>query len=218
MRLFIPPGVFRPRSDSWLLARITGECIRPDDHVLDVCTGSGVVAVEAALQGAERVVAVDVSWRAVLTAQINGLLNGVVVEGCRGDLLGPVAGERFNLIVSNPPYLPQGDDPDPARGPARAWEGGRDGRRFLDRLIAAAPAHLYPGGALLLVHSSVCGLDKTEERMRAAGLHPQVLERRRGPLGPLLSARARTLEEERLLEPGERVEDIIVLQGTLLGG
>jgi release factor glutamine methyltransferase len=217
MRLFIPPGVFQPRSDSWLLARVTGECVHPGDQVLDVCTGSGVVAVSAALEGARRVVAVDVSWRAVLTAQLNGLLNGVVVEGRRGDLLRPVAGERFDLIVSNPPYLPQGNDPEPARGQARAWEGGRDGRLFLDRLIVAAPGHLQPGGALLLVHSSICGLDKTEGRMRTAGLHPEVLERRRGPLGPLLSARARTLEGQKLLEPGERVEDIVIVRGRLDG-
>lgn len=215
MRLLIPAGVFRPRSDSWLLARAVRDATRPGDRVADVCTGSGLVAVSAALGGAGHVVAIDVSRRAVLTAQLNGALNGVRIDARRGDLLAPVAGERFDLIASNPPYLPGlAGLARPARGPARAWEGGPDGRTFLDRLIAAAPAHLRPGGALLIIHSSLCGLDATQEHMRAAGLRPDILLRRRGPLGPLLTARAPSLEARGLLRPGEREEYIAILRAT----
>jgi release factor glutamine methyltransferase len=185
-------------------------------RVLDVCTGSGVVAVGAALGGAAEVVAVDVSLRAVLTAQLNALLNGVRVDGRRGDLLEPVAGERFDLITSNPPYLP-GPQSLPTHGKRRAWEGGPDGRAFLDRLIAAAPAYLHPGGVLLLTHSSVCGLELTSERMRAAGLRPEVLSRHRGRFGPLLRARALELEARGLLAPGQREEDIAILKAQRAG-
>jgi release factor glutamine methyltransferase len=205
--------VFRPRSDSWLLARILADLVTPEAHVLDVCTGSGLVAVSAALAGARRVVAVDVCPRAVLAARVNAWWNGTRIDARRGDLFGPVGGARFDLIASNPPYLPGVAPPD--RGTARAWEGGHDGRAILDRLIDEAPGHLRPGGALLVIHSSVCGLERTERRMVAAGLQPEILVRRRGPLGPLLSARAPELEALGLLRPGEREEDIAIFRGCL---
>ena len=213
MRLVIPPGVFRPRSDSWLLARTLADAVFPGAAVLDVCTGSGVVAVGAARAGAGRVVAVDVCRRAVVTARLNGVVNGVRVVGRQGDLYDAVAGERFDLIASNPPYLPGREGH--ARGRARAWEGGRDGRAFIDRLIAAAPAHLRPGGALLVIHSSVCGLDRTEQLMREAGLRPEILVRQRGPLGPLLAARAPALEAQGLLRPGEREEEVAIFRAAV---
>jgi release factor glutamine methyltransferase len=215
MRIARLPGVFRPRSDTWLLASVLRR--RPElagGAVLDVCTGSGALATAAALAGARSVTAVDVSARAVLTAQINARLNGVQVEVLRGSLLDPVPGRRFDVIVSNPPYLPAERDAVPARGRARHTEAGADGRVLLDRLIASAPAHLMPGGVLLVTHSSVNGEEPTLERMRAAGLEPSVAERRRGALGPLLAARAPRLEQRGLLAPGERSEDLLVVAGA----
>src|SRR5688572_13439490 len=128
MRLLTVPGVFRPRSDSWMLARRLAHHVRPGDEVLDPFTGSGVLAVAAARLGG-RVTAVDVSRRAVLCARLNARLNGVRIDAVRGDMSEPVAGRRFDLIVANPPYLPSADA-SPPRGAARAWEGGPDGRRL----------------------------------------------------------------------------------------
>jgi release factor glutamine methyltransferase len=146
VRLFTLPGVFRPRPDSWMLARaVRAERLPAGARVLDVCTGSGLLAVTAALEGA-RATAVDLSRRAVLCAALNARLNGVQVRALRGDLFAPVGGERFDAIVSNPPYLPAEDDEVPARGRRRAWDAGRDGRAILDRLCAEAPAHLDAGG------------------------------------------------------------------------
>ena len=214
MRLVTLPGVFRPRSDSWMLARHLCAQIRPGASVLDLCTGSGAIAVAAAMAGAGPVTAVDVSRRAVATAQLNARLNGVRVRGRRGRLFQPVAGERFDAIASNPPYLPAEDDELPARGPQRATDGGRDGRVLLDAICAQAPAHLAPGGAVLLVHSSVIGVERTVAALEAGGLHVDVLERRRGPLGPLLTARAPLLEARGLLAPGEREEEMVVVRGA----
>jgi release factor glutamine methyltransferase len=209
------PGVFRPRSDTWLLAAVTrGLSQLHGGAVLDVCTGSGAIAISAALAGARSVTAVDVSARAVLTVRLNARLNGVRVEALRGSLLEAVPGRRFDVIVSNPPYLPADGDAIPARGSARHTEAGTSGRILLDRLIDAAPAHLVPGGVLLVTHSSVNGEDETLERMRAAGLEPAVAERRRGALGPLLAARAPELEAKGMLAPGERSEDILVVAGA----
>jgi release factor glutamine methyltransferase len=181
---------------------------------LDLCTGSGAIAISAALAGARSVTAVDISRRAVLTVRLNARLNGVRVEALRGDLLAAVPGRRFDVIASNPPYRPSDSEALPARGRARHTEAGTTGRVLLDRLIDAAPAHLAPGGVLLVTHSSVNGEEATLERMRAAGLDACVAERRRGALGPLLAARAPRLEARGLLPPGERSEDLLVVAGS----
>ena len=181
--------------------------------VLDVCTGSGFVAITAALAGARSVTAVDRSRRAVWSARLGAWLNGVRVEGVVGDLLGAVPGRRFDVITANPPYLPAETDELPARGPRCHTEAGRNGRALLDRLIAAAPAHLTPGGLLLVTHSSVNGEEETLARMKAAGLEPAVEERRHGPLGPMLAARAPDLERRGLLPAGKREEDVLVIAG-----
>ena len=210
MRLVTPPGVFRPISDTWLLAAaLDRERLAHDARVLDLCSGSGALAVRAALGDPRRdVTAVDVSRRAVLTIRLNAALNGVRVRACRGDLFGAVAGERFDAIVSNPPYVPAATDELPTRGPERAWDAGRDGRALLDRICAEAPDHLRPGGVLLVVTSSLLGTEATEEALRAGGLDVDVVARERGPLGPLMAAR----RAAGLIPPVDE-EDVLVVRG-----
>ena len=211
MRLIVPPGVFRPISDTRLLAlALEREELRPGARVLDLCTGSGALAVGAALGGPREVWAVDVSRRAVWTVRLNAALNGVRVRVRRGDLFAAVAGERFDAIVSNPPYVP-GADP-PARGLARAWDAGRDGRALLDRICAGAAAHLRPGGRLLVVHSAMLGVEHTARAAR--GLSVDVVARERGPLGPLMRARREHLEAAGMLAPGEDEEEVVVVRAA----
>jgi release factor glutamine methyltransferase len=218
MRIVILPGVFSPISDTWLLARALGDEIAgARASVLDVCAGSGVLAVCAARRGARPVTAVDVSRRAVMTARINARLNGVRLRAVRSDLFSALGDARFDVIVSNPPYVPAPSDAPPRGGRARAWDAGRDGRLILDRLLAEAPARLRPGGVLLVVHSEVCGVDTSLAAMERAGLAADVALRRRGPLGPLMSARVRYLEEHALLPRGRREEDVLVLRGRAHG-
>ncbi len=216
MRIVTLPGVFRPRNDTWLLAqRLEEERLGPGATVLDLCAGSGALAVFAASRGA-LASAVDLSRRAVVCARLNACLNGVRVRARRGDLFSPYGGERFDAIVSNPPYLPGGDDEAlPRRGRARAWEGGSDGRAFLDRIGREAAAHLRPGGVLLIVHSSLSGEAATLESLREGGLEPTVTDRRRGPLGPLLSSRAPALERQGRLKPGVREEELLVIRAQV---
>lgn len=180
-------------------------------RVLDVFTGSGVLAVAAGLAGARSVTAIDISRRAALCARVNGRLNGIRVRALRGDLFGPVAGERFDLITANPPYVPGGHGELPATGVARAWEGGPDGRALVERFGASVREHLEPGGTVLLVVSSLTGEAETLAALRAGGLEPEVLARRRGPLGPIVSARAEALEERGVLAPGQREEEMLVI-------
>jgi release factor glutamine methyltransferase len=212
MRLVPIPGVFEPRSDSLLLAsHLEREPRLPGASVLDLCTGSGLLAVQAARRGAREVTAVDVSLRAVIAARINARLNGVRVRTLRGDLFGPVSGGQFDLIVSNPPYLPSERPQLPARGAARAWEGGVDGRAFIDRICREAKAHITPGGVLLLLQSSLAADTTTAGALAGQGFDVTVAARHRGPLGPLGRARARMLRDRGLLEE-EDAEEIVILR------
>lgn len=219
MRLVFPPGVFRPLTDTWQLAdALRAEGLAPGFAALDLCTGSGAVAVSAGLAGAGRVVAVDVSRRAVATARLNGRLNGVRIDARRGDLLHAVTGERFDAIVSNAPYVPAATDELPTRGPRRGWDAGRDGRAVLDRICADAPAHLRPGGVVLLIHSELNGIEQTLQLLRAGGLEADVAARHHGPLGRLMSERAEMLEARGMLEAGRRDEDVVIVRGRAPAG
>jgi release factor glutamine methyltransferase len=208
VRLVTLPGVFRPISDTWLLAdALDREPLPPGARVLDLCSGSGALAIRAARRDATReVVAVDLSRRAVLTIRLNAALNGVRVNARRGDLFAAVAGERFDAIVSNPPYVPAATDELPARGLARAWDAGRDGRALLDRICAGAAQHLNAGGVILVVHSSLLGYEPTAESL--AGLDVDVAAAERGPLGPLMRAR----RAKGLIPPVDH-EDVLVVRG-----
>jgi release factor glutamine methyltransferase len=212
VRLVTLPGVFRPISDTWLLAdALDDEPLLPGARVLDLCSGSGALAIRAARRA--DATAVDVSRRAVAAIRLNARLNGVKVRALRGDLFDAVPGQQFNAIVSNPPYVPAPSDELPARGRTRAWDAGRDGRALLDRICEQAPRHLRPDGVLLVVHSSLLGYDRTVELLARGGLDVDLAAQQRGPLGPLMNGRRAHLEAEGLLEPGRREEDVLVVRG-----
>jgi release factor glutamine methyltransferase len=125
--------------------------------VLDLGTGSGCIAIILALERPlARVTAVDRSAAALAIAQRNADILNAPVEFLNSDWFGSLATRRFDLIVSNPPYIAAAD-PHLSRGdvrfePLTALAAGQDGLADLRRLIAAAHAHLQPGGALLLEH------------------------------------------------------------------
>jgi release factor glutamine methyltransferase len=180
-------------------------------RVLDLCTGSGFLAIKAALRGASAVVAVDVSRRALVSVRLNARLNGVKVRAVRGDLFEAVRGQRFDVIVSNPPYLPGPVHELPRRGGARAWEAGPRGRAFIDRICDRAFEHLAPGGVALIVHSSLCSEQETLERFAARGMAASLAASHHGPLGPILQSRAKWLRDQGLLAEDDS-EDIVIVR------
>lgn len=159
------PGVYAPQTDSYFLASaMRREGIGPGMDVLDLCTGTGALALRAALLGA-RTTAVDISRRAVATARLNASIAGLPVAVHRSDLLSAVRGRRFDAVVSNPPYVPSPRPSLPRRGTERAWDAGLDGRALVDRICDAAPDALKPGGLLLMVHSALSDPEASLRRL-----------------------------------------------------
>ncbi|MBT2388800.1 methyltransferase [Streptomyces sp. ISL-1] len=210
--LMVPPGVYPPQEDTFLLAEaLDREPLKPGADVLDIGTGGGALALAAARRGA-RVTAVDRAWTAVLAARLNAARARLTVEVLHGDLLAPAAGRRFDLIVTNPPYVPAPGSHPPRGGPARAWDAGSDGRAMVDRICAGAGALLRPGGALLLVHSAVCGAELTLQGLARTGLEPAVTDRRWIPFGPVMRSRATWLEDQGLIAPGQEKEELVIIR------
>lgn len=87
-------------------------------------------------------------------------------------------------------------------------------QRWERRAGACVRAQLAPGGVLLLVHSSRCGIEESCQAVRQAGLRTEVAVRRRIPFGPLVSARADWFEERGLVAPGVRHEELVVIRGV----
>jgi release factor glutamine methyltransferase len=209
------PGVYAPQEDTDLLAgALSEEPLAPGADVLDVGTGSGALALEAARRGT-RVTAVDVSWRAVCAARWNAWRARLPVRVRHGSLFDPVHGQSFDLIMTNPPYVPAPAGGREPRGPARAWDAGGDGRLVLDRICREAPALLRPGGVLLMVHSALSDPGRTLTHLRATGLKASVTRRRRIPFGPVLRSREDWLRERGLLSADEYNEELVVVRAEL---
>lgn len=150
----VAPGVLCPRPDTEILCEEALRRIRPGMRVLDIGTGSGALAVSIARLAPEsRVTAVDVSDTALAIARDNARSNGADVRFVRSDCFSALAGERFDMIVSNPPYIDRQEMetlmPEVRQEPALALFGGEDGLDFYRRISREAGAYLSEGGVLL---------------------------------------------------------------------
>jgi release factor glutamine methyltransferase len=206
------PGVYEPDADTQLLIdTVTSAGLPPGARVLDIGTGTGLIALALKSAGAAQVEAIDISRRAVLAARVNSLLNRAPVRVHRGDLLGRSLG-RFDVIVANPPYVPCGTGRPGSHSRARAWDAGPDGRLILDRICRDAPRHLSERGSLWLVHSALSGPQRTLELLSESGLRGEIVADREIPFGPVLRSRADWLRGEGLLDPDTVSERIVVLR------
>lgn len=144
-----------PRFDTEALCEEALQYIGPGSRVLDVCTGAGALAIAIKkLRPGAAVTAADVSEAALSLAKENAEHLNADVRFVQGDFLSPFAGERFDVIVCNPPYIPEGQrstlQEEVRREPALALFGGQDGLDFYRRAAREAPEHLTPGGRLCL--------------------------------------------------------------------
>ena len=146
-----------PRPETELLSDYAIKSIEEGDKVLDLCTGSGCIAVSIAKHCAHKrvsVTAADISEAALMLARENAALNDVNIDFVRSDLLTSVRG-RFNVIVCNPPYIKSDDIPNlqkevRAFEPRIALDGGDDGLEFYRRIAKVVRNYLAKDGVLLL--------------------------------------------------------------------
>lgn len=166
--------VYEPAEDSFLFAENLH--VKLDSNVLDVGTGSGLLAVAAAKQGAE-VVAVDINPFAIRCAKQNAERNRVSgkMAFLLSDLLSAFSkAVKFDLILFNSPYLPseQGEE---ETWLGKAWAGGLTGRQVIDKFISQAPRHLAASGEVLLLQSTVAGVESTQQKFRLAGMKAEIV-------------------------------------------
>ena len=169
----VNPYVLIPRQDTETLVEAALAVCKPGMRVLDLCTGSGCILISL-LHLVEGLVGVgsDISKQALLVARENAKANDVDAEWVRSDLFSNLSG-TFDVIVSNPPYIPSRDIdtlmPEVRDfEPVEAMDGHEDGLFFYDRILQECHGFLNPGGYLMLE----IGYDQGEavsERMRQAG-------------------------------------------------
>lgn len=159
LTLRITPDVLVPRPDTETLVDWALEVLSPRalarPRVLDLGTGSGAIALALRHRCPQaEVVAVDISPAALAVARANGERLGLAVDWRASDWWSALDGERFDLIVSNPPYIAEDDPHLPGlhHEPRGALTPGGDGMEAYRRILAGVPAHLLPGGHVLLEH------------------------------------------------------------------
>jgi release factor glutamine methyltransferase len=189
----------------------------PRRRVLDLCTGSGYIAIAAAEMGCASVTAFDICPHAVHSSRGNAVVAGVDIDVREGSWIAALRCPPFEVVVANPPYVPTPpkDDIDmvsPGVGPSWAWNAGSDGRRVLDPLCASASNLLCDGGSLLLVQSALAGVRGSLDCLRSTGLNAEVIASERVPFGPVLTQRAGWLEEIGLVRRGCREEELVVIR------
>jgi len=212
-------NVYLPQHDSRLLIETMRRCCHPAGmRVADLCTGSGVAAIAAADAGADTVVALDTSHAAIAAARANARLAGCVIDARLGSWSAAAELEPFDLVLCNPPYVPEPAHREPvivgAGGPPASFNAGPDGRLILDPLCALAPALLRRGGTALIVQSEFADVASSVTALRDGGLRVDVVARRTIPFGPVMTARARWLEDTGRLTPGRRTEELAVIKAV----
>ena len=170
-------AVLIPRPDTELLVELALERLPVQGRMLDMGTGSGAIAVAVAHTRPDAgVTALDVSGAALAVARANAQANRAAVRFVQSDWFGAIAAESFDLIVSNPPYIADGDvhlaQGDLRFEPAGALTDHADGLSALRTIVAGAPHHLAPGGWLLMEH----GYDQAAQvrALLAAGGYSEV--------------------------------------------
>lgn len=202
--LRIPTDDLVPKYGSLLLARHLP--LQQDDVVLDLGAGAGLIGILAARRG-HRVVATDVVVACCECALTNALVNGVGERLAvrAGDLFSPVRGETFDVIVTNPPQMPTPPDREWSDALSRTDNGGPDGWEVLGRIIHEAPTYLKPGGRLAFTLFGFLGIQRAQDRLRAAGLRPRILTQEEQPFPRIARERLdhiRSLDVEGVLPPG----------------
>ena len=170
----VDENVYEPAEDSFLFAE--NLAVEKNERVLDMGTGCGILGIIAAKKASE-VVAVDVNPYAVRCAKENALLNNArsKVSFVQGDLFSPISEKAaFNVILLNAPYLPA-EENESTSWVIRAWSGGTNGREVIDRFINESVTYLKRRGRLLLLQSTIAGLEESLLAFEKCGMSGKVI-------------------------------------------
>ncbi len=152
------PSVYEPSEDSFLLAEAALPEIKGSENILEIGCGSGIISAVIKANTKAKVVGVDINPHAALCTKQNG------VDAIIGNLLDSIKG-KFDMIIFNPPYLPSHE------GTKKDWinaalDGGYDGREIIYRFLEDAGAHLVEHGKILMVVSSLTGIEEVKSKMK----------------------------------------------------
>jgi len=175
-------SVYGTSGDSMLLARTAAEVVSAGSRVLDVGTGGGYVASQIAEVGG-KVVGADINPHACQKARENG------VPSIRANLVEPFQTDLFDLVVFNPPYLPTDDDDDEDDWLDVAMYGGENGRQVVNPFVDSVKRVLDSDGTVLMVVSSLTGIDAVRERAHANGFETAIVAEESDNIGKLVVLR-----------------------------
>lgn len=207
-------AIYRPQQDSYLLIEALEDLgSLAGRRVLDLCSGSGVVAMAAAGLDAAGVTAFDICPRAVRYARTRASVAGARVDFRLGSWTQAMERAPFDVVACNPPQVPTRPETQPVWGaPSTAWNGGVDGRLILDPLCRTATRMLVDGGVLLLVQSEFADIDQSLHQLRASGLRADIEMATRIRFSPVLREQASWLERSGHLSVDRREETIAVIR------
>lgn len=180
--------VYEPAEDSFLLVDAVLKQAKPGMNILEIGTGSGFIsAVLLANLKCIRLVATEINPHAALCAKANA------VEVLRTDLFKGLKPRRseslFDLILFNPPYLPTSKEEKVPGWLNYAFDGGTSGRDTLDQFLYEVRDYLKPGGTILVLISSITGLDAVKEKMEKMGFAVEVVARKKVSFEELMVVR-----------------------------
>lgn len=163
--------VYPPAEDTFLL--IDNLLLDSSDTVLEIGTGTGLVAISASYNCSE-VTCTDINPSAIKCAEANIKLNNREnITIIMSDLFENI-NENYDLIIFNTPYLPVMDEEHVDDDYSKAWDGGENGRQVIDKFIKEAPKYLKNGGKIQLVQSSLSDNEKTLEMFEKLGFKAEI--------------------------------------------
>lgn len=164
--------VYEPSEDSFLLADAALSEIKDSEKLLEVGCGSGIVAAVIKANTKAKIAGIDINPGAAKCTKENG------IDAIRGDLLSCIKG-KFDMIIFNPPYLPTSEEERTGGWLNTALDGGCDGRRVIDRFLKEAGGYLDGRGKLLLLVSSLSGIEEIKSKMEALGYTVEIKSQKR---------------------------------------